>query len=150
MVLVHQFVKAIDIFLRNPMARRCCSQVLNARKRTTEEGMVHHAQKFRAEQVLISPHTILVEPVICMIEITKPVQKSITTLNISNYAEIHKLRNYSEYTQKNQITHYSHCKACVQQLVQILFTVHDQCIVQNGFQGNRHHFVHQQIKKVAV
>ena len=150
MVLVHQFVKVIDCFLRNPIARRCCSQVLNARKRTTEEGMVYHAQKFRAEQVLISPHTLLVEPVICMIEITKPVQKSITNLNISNYAEIHKLRNSSEYKQIKQITYYSHCKACFQQLVQSNFTVHDECSVQNGFQGNRHHFVHEQIKKVAI
>ena len=54
------------------------------------------------------------------------------------------------YTQIKQITHYSHHKACIQQSVQRLFAVHDECIVQKGFQGNRHHFIHEQIEKVAV
>ena len=64
-VLGHQFVKAIDICLRNSIvsARRCCTHVINAGKRTTEEGVVHQSKKFRAEQVLLSPLTILIEPV---------------------------------------------------------------------------------------
>ena len=61
-----------------------------------------------------------------------------------------KLLSPSEYTQIKRIMHYSHCKACHQQSVQRFFFVHDERIVQEGFQGNRHHFVHEQIEKVAV
>jgi len=67
MVLGHGVQKLVDVGLRNPSSRgiraRCCDQVVNAGKRATEEGVVHQSKKFRAEQVLLSPLTILIEPV---------------------------------------------------------------------------------------
>ena len=66
-VLRHAVQKLVDVGLRNPSSRgiqaRCCDQIVNAGKRATEEGVVHQAQKCRAEKGHIAQRAIVVEPV---------------------------------------------------------------------------------------
>jgi len=116
-VLCHAVQKLGDVWLRNPRSRdiwaRRCDQIVNAGKRTTEEGVVHQAQQCRAEKGHLAPITIQVKAVYATQKSPTPSKNQAKLSNLLIYAEIQKLLKTSEYTQIKQITHYSHSKACL-------------------------------------
>jgi len=111
--------------------------------------VVHQAQKCRAKKRRRLLAAIRIEPGHASHQSQKQPQ-FIKALKVSNYAEIVELLKKSENTQTKENTHYSQYEACLQQTVQSPFSAHGKYLVQVGFHGDRHHFVHEQIEKMAV